>query len=157
MQVLHFANIAHSTWSKCMIAEISVNFSNGMSIRVLPWSKSLLNSLRPSDAIWRHRSGSTLAHVMACCLTAPSHYLNKCWLMISEVMWHSPDSNFIENIYLSLKWVRNLLIWDCSQIKGQWVNYVKHQKQLQTTRQGRDVWHAGKIYNWNFLIVVNVQ
>ena len=34
------------------------------------------NSLRPSDAIWRHRFGSTLAQVMACCLTAPSHYLN---------------------------------------------------------------------------------
>ena len=34
------------------------------------------NSLRPSNAIWRHRSGSTLAQVMACCLTAPSHYLN---------------------------------------------------------------------------------
>ena len=34
-----------------------------------------LNSLGPSDAIWRHRSGSTLTHVLACCLTAPSHYL----------------------------------------------------------------------------------
>ena len=28
----------------------------------------IFNSLRPSDAIWRHRSGSTLAQVMACCL-----------------------------------------------------------------------------------------
>ena len=42
-----------------------------------------LNSLWPTDAIWRHRSGSTLAQVMACCLTAPSHYLNQCWLIIS--------------------------------------------------------------------------
>ena len=32
--------------------------------------------LGPSEAIWRQRSGSTLAQVMACCLTAPSHYLN---------------------------------------------------------------------------------
>ena len=38
----------------------------------------VFNTLRPSDAIWRHRSGSTLAQVMACCLTAPSHYLNQC-------------------------------------------------------------------------------
>ena len=45
----------------------------------------LVNSLRPSDAIWRHRSGSTLAQVMAWCLTAPSHYLNQCWLIISKV------------------------------------------------------------------------
>ena len=45
----------------------------------------IVNSLRPSDAIWWHRSGSTLAQVMACCLTAPSHYLNQCWLIISKV------------------------------------------------------------------------
>ena len=42
-------------------------------------------------------SRSTLAQIMACCLTASSHYLNQCWLMISEVLWHSPDSNFTEN------------------------------------------------------------
>ena len=45
--------------------------------------------LRPSDAIWWHRSGSTLAQVMACSLTAPSHYLNQYWLGISEVQWLS--------------------------------------------------------------------
>ena len=44
-----------------------------------------INSLRPTDATWRHRSGSTLAQVMACCLTAPSHYLLPCWLIISKV------------------------------------------------------------------------
>ena len=59
-----------------------------------------VNSLGPSDAIWRHRSGSTLAQVMACCLTAPSHYLNQCWLIISKVLWHSFDGNFIKR-YLS--------------------------------------------------------
>ena len=26
---------------------------------------------------------------LACWLTAPSHYLNQCWLIISEVQWHS--------------------------------------------------------------------
>ena len=36
------------------------------------------NSLWPSDAIRWHRCGSTLAQVMAGCLTAPSHYLNQC-------------------------------------------------------------------------------
>ena len=29
----------------------------------------------PSNAIWRYRSGSTLAQTMAYCLRAPSHYL----------------------------------------------------------------------------------
>ena len=28
---------------------------------------------------------------MACCLTAPSHYLNQCWLIISKVLWHSSE------------------------------------------------------------------
>ena len=41
------------------------------------------NSMHTSDAIWRHISGSTLVHAMACCLTAPSHYLYQSWLIIS--------------------------------------------------------------------------
>ena len=48
-----------------------------------------INSLAPSDAIWWHRTVSTLVQVMACCLTAPSHYLNQCWLIMSRVLWHS--------------------------------------------------------------------
>ena len=58
---------------------------------------SHVNLLWPSDVIWRQGSRSTLAQVMACCLTAPSHYLHQCWLMISEVLWHSPGSNFTES------------------------------------------------------------
>ena len=58
-----------------------------------------VNPLCPSDVIWRQGSRSTLAQVMACCLTATSHYLNQCWLMISEGLWHSSDSNFTEDIY----------------------------------------------------------
>ena len=50
-----------------------------------------------SDAIWWHRSGSTLTQVMACCLTAPSHYLNQFWFVISEVPWHLPESNITES------------------------------------------------------------
>ena len=49
------------------------------------WLNVFINSLRPSDAIWQHRSGSILAQVMACCLTAPSHYQNQCWLISSKV------------------------------------------------------------------------
>ena len=60
---------------------------------MLPWPY-FVNSLKPSDAIWWQRTGSTLAQVMACCLTAPSHYLNQCWLIISKVLWHSCEDNF---------------------------------------------------------------
>ena len=45
----------------------------------------MVNSLWSGDAIWWHRTGSTLDQVMAWCLTAPSHYLNQCWLIISKV------------------------------------------------------------------------
>ena len=55
------------------------------------------NSLGPSDAIWRWRSWSILVQVMACCLRAPSHYLNQCWLIISKVLRHSSEGNFIRD------------------------------------------------------------
>ena len=29
---------------------------------------------------------------MACCLMAPSHYLNQCWIIIKGVLWVSPQS-----------------------------------------------------------------
>ena len=50
-----------------------------------------VNSLWPIDAIWRQGSRSTLVQVMAWCLTAPSHYLNQSWLIISKVPWHSSE------------------------------------------------------------------
>ena len=56
-----------------------------------------LNSLWPSDVIWRQGSRSILAQVMACCLTAPSHYLNQCWLIICKVQWHSSEGNFAKD------------------------------------------------------------
>ena len=52
-----------------------------------------INSLWPKDAIWWHRSRSTLAQVTACCLTALSHYLKQCWLIFSKVQWHSVEGN----------------------------------------------------------------
>ena len=58
------------------------------------WVNFYFNSLRPSDTIWRHRSESTLAQIMACCLAAPSHYLSQGWLVISKILWHSPEFNF---------------------------------------------------------------
>ena len=47
---------------------------------------SNINSMFPGVVIWWHRSGSTLARVMACCLTAPSHYLNQCCITLIEIL-----------------------------------------------------------------------
>ena len=48
-----------------------------------------------NDTICRHRSGSTFAQIMACCLRALSHYLNQRWHVISKVQWYSREYNFI--------------------------------------------------------------
>ena len=53
-------------------------------------NKYWLNSLWPSDVIWRQRSGSALAQVMAWC--------RQCWLIISKVQWHPSECNFRKNI-----------------------------------------------------------
>ena len=84
---------------------------NYLSVRPA-WTRP--NLLWPGDAIWLHRARSTLPQVMACCLTAPSHYLNQCWPIISDVLWHSLEGNFCR--YLSLSWVWQSLIWYCNYI-----------------------------------------
>ena len=49
----------------------------------------------------RQRKWSTLAHVTACFLTAPSHYQNQRWLIISNVQWHSSEGNYTHEILRS--------------------------------------------------------
>ena len=67
----------------------------------------VLNSLRPSDAILWQGSRSTLVQLMACCLTAPSHYLNHYWLITNEV--HKLTWNHLTKTLLKSP-------------RGQWVN-----------------------------------
>ena len=61
-----------------------------------------VNSLWPDDAIWRHIIGSTFVQVMACCLMAPSHYLNQCWLIISEILWHAFQTAISQQMLMNL-------------------------------------------------------
>ena len=44
--------------------------------------RHIFNSSWPRDGIWRLRTCSTSVQVMACCLTAASHYLNQWWITI---------------------------------------------------------------------------
>ena len=39
------------------------------------------------------------AKVMAYCMTAPIHYMNQCWLIIEDVLWHSHENNFTRNTH----------------------------------------------------------
>ena len=88
---------------------------------------SSFNSLRPSDAIWRQWSWTTLAQVMACCLTAPSHYLNQCWLIIRGVLWHTSESSFAgiaQGIESGYEFEKDILKNIFKSPRGQWVNTV---------------------------------
>ena len=53
-----------------------------------------IKALLLSAAMWRHRFRPTLAQVMACCLMAPSHYLDQSWHIIKCALWYSTDCNF---------------------------------------------------------------
>ena len=92
--------------------------------------KHELNSLWPSDAIWRQGSRSTLVQVMACCLTAPSHYLNQCWLIITKVQRCSSEGNFAWDITGISHWKSLKIIFSNILLKfprGQSVNYIVAQ------------------------------
>ena len=104
------------------------------------YSSVIVNSLGPSDAIWRWRSWSTLVQVMACCLTAPSHYLNQCWLIISEAQWHiraiaqeMPQPS-ITKIHLKITYLKfhsnspgaNELIAPLTTVTSTWIHSTVH-------------------------------
>ena len=67
----------------------------------------IINSLTP----WQHRTWTTLVQAMVCCLMAPSHYLNQCWLTINEVLWHSIEGNFI------WKYIKQCIVLGNSHLK----------------------------------------
>ena len=69
-----------------------------------------LNSLWPNNTIWWvTKSGSTLSQIMAFCLMAPIHYLDQCWILISEVLWHSPEGNFTASAHATI--LHGPLVW----------------------------------------------
>ena len=85
-----------ATWTSCWSPTSSTIMISHFLSLLQPWVREqFVTSLWPSDAIWQHTSGSTLAQVMAWYLTAPSHYLNQCWLIMIEVMWHLPENKLL--------------------------------------------------------------
>ena len=106
----------HASWGYCGVKWLRKQCEN---------NKKDINSLWPGDTTCRHRSGSTFVQIMACCLRAPSHYLNQRWLIISEVQWYSRECNFIRDT--STTNLKNYFENYSSKIslkspRGQWVN-----------------------------------
>ena len=61
---------------------------------------TVFNTYSASDAILRYRTRSTLAQVMTCCLTAPSHYLKSMLNNHQGGLVSEPEDN-------SLQWRHN--------------------------------------------------
>ena len=74
-------------WVVVVVVVVVVGGGGGyraLSLNVLFCIFSLIiNSLWSSEVIWWQRSGSTLAYILACCLTVPRPYPNQCWLIIN--------------------------------------------------------------------------
>ena len=116
-----------------------LNFNkNTMHLQLLPyvckmlnrWNWFSLNSLWSSNAVWCQRSWSTLLQVMACWLMVPSHYLNQCWMLINEVPWYSPQSNFTVSAQVTILYneFENYIFKMTTTAtcpRGQWVNSLR--------------------------------
>ena len=72
----------------------------------------IANKLWPSNFIWHWRFRSTLDQVKAYLLTAPSHYLNQCWLIIvnwtlgNKLHWNSNQNT---NIFYQENTIKNVV------------------------------------------------
>ena len=121
--------VLHKVLTWCLQRNINVIEVHTCQIvcRRLPDDQTMIciNSLWHRDAIRRQGTKSTLAQVMACCLTASSHYLNQCWLIISKVRWHSSEANIMRRSEDTnqLNKIENSIFRIASRSpRGQWVN-----------------------------------
>ena len=71
-------------------------------------SVKAFDTLWPSDTVWWHGSGSAWVQVMACCLMAPSHYLNLYGPLIIRAISAEVLMNFICNMCLEITFFKLL-------------------------------------------------
>ena len=97
-----------------------------------PARSQCVNSLWPSDAIWRHRTWSPLFQLYDL-LTVPSHYPNHCWLTTSKVLCHLlgfEDYQF--KTTAKGQWVKTT----CLLVLDRWV-WLNYRRGAFTSK-----WHA---------------
>ena len=94
-----FEMLSRPLWRHCYVDSVwPIPYAHGLLCFICSFCRCVCNirvpyglmwqwvkSLWPSDDIFWHKPGSTLAQVMAYCLTAPSHYLKQCWLIIRKI------------------------------------------------------------------------
>ena len=62
--------------------------------KMFPFHDVIMAKCTHCGLVWRYSSVSTFTQVIACCLTAPNHYLNQCRFITSGIFWHSPKTSF---------------------------------------------------------------
>ena len=110
--------------SKKSFAKVANILSGGRWVEAHDTTMTMVN-IRPSDILWWDRSGWQFAQVMACCLMAPSRYLKKCWLAISEARWHLAQGNIThtaQDITLEQEFENDILESTVTSSSSQWVN-----------------------------------
>ena len=84
------------------------NVINALKQKVLDmYTHWHVNSLWHNDAIWQLRSGSTLAQLMVCCLTASSHYSSIGYVAYTWEQFHKKCWRI-----QSVTWKKNLHFWN---------------------------------------------
>ena len=121
-------SVTRTHWLGCDQLKINDKFmkmsfaSSRQTIR-LSTQHAFINSVSPSDAIGHHRTLSILVQVMACCLMAPSHYLNWCWLTISEVLLCLYECNFAGDISPWYEFENDKFKITAAFCRGWWIDW----------------------------------
>ena len=125
---------------------------------LMPWilvNAGSVNSLWPSDTIQRQISRSTLALVMACCLTAPSHYLSSVRsIHLSAILQEIPQPSATE-IILKISYKFFLL----KSARGQWVDRLTSDgtRPLPEPSSFTTNKISEKTFQWNFVFLFLIQ
>ena len=136
---------------------IAANLLKNCNDHVLTW---FFNFLWPSDTIWQHKYESILAQVMAC-MTAPSHYLNQCSLLISETLWLSPETRFLSSAQATVlfnEFEKYMLSITTILPRGQWIDSIESWIVVAVVKSGSHVviechkWLAQGVYKSKLLI-----
>ena len=106
---------------------------------------------------------------MAWCLTAPSHYLNQCWLTTQDVLLHLTESNFtritheLNQLYVFRDYIFEITTTSlrgqevkitATNPRGQWVN-TSGTHELNSLAPGRS-WHDFKKVIFNLVSLIGI-
>ena len=97
--ISNFCAIALSSMSPSLI-DVNIGFSNWLvpsGIKPLPEPISTQNYMSPygvTSLWWLHMTSENVVNIMS----VPSYYLSQCSLIVTEVLWYSPENNLTGSI-----------------------------------------------------------